>query len=388
MSDFRHISLLLIEDNLGDAELVQNELHSELLVSYDVTHVHSLALAIDALGKERFDAILLDLDLEDSFGLNTLKIISESAPNLPIIVLSGHDDMETGLGAMHAGAQDFLVKGHADGIQLRRSILFAEHHKRLNMMLEGILRQNELILKSVGDGIAGLDSMGRVTFTNPRLQFMTGWTAEDLMMKSPDDVFHPIKLDDSHAFHGDSPISATLQTGHTHEMSDILIRCKSGHLLPVDLVVTPILENGFLEGAVAAYHDARDRHQALELLSHQLGFQQQVMDALPIPVFYLDGMDVLIGCNQAFHTLAGRGYHGLIGIHAHDVLPKPISEAVALACQTGPSKRQVVVAISDGDGPNCVVKLSRIFGKDASIIGMVGIIEESCSESKELLIFA
>ncbi|TAN59240.1 MAG: response regulator [Rhodospirillales bacterium] len=376
MSDFRHISLLLVEDNPGDAHLVRYDLGNEMLITFDIVHVDSLAMAVEALANRKFDAILLDLDLPDSSGLDTVRVMVEEAPALPIIVLTGREDIDMGLKAMHAGAQDFQVKGHADGIQLRRSILYAEHHKRTHVLLDSMHRQNELILKSVGDGIAGLDSLGRVTFINPRLEFMTGWTASDLMLRSPDDVFHPLTMEENHIHHSESPIAATLRSGHIHEVSDVLIHCKSGNLLPVDIVVTPILENGFLEGAVAAFHDARDRHHALEMLGNQLGLQQQVIDAMPMPVFYLDSLDILIGCNKAFQTLAGRGHHGLVGIPSHEVLPPQISEAVGLAWMDGPTKELITVTIDDGDGQPGTLKLSRIFGRDAAVIGLVGVLDE------------
>ncbi|MBF0355787.1 MAG: PAS domain-containing protein [Alphaproteobacteria bacterium] len=388
MSNFRHVSLLLVEDNPGDAHLIRYNLGSEMLISFNIVHVVSLALAINALQHGKFDAVLLELDLPDSSGLDTLRILAEESPDLPVIVLVHRDDIDLGIKAMHAGAQDFQVKGHFDGIQLRRSILYAEHHKKAYLQLDSLHRQNELILRSVGDGIAGLDSLGRMSFINPRLEIMTGWSASDLMLQSPDDVFHPLKMDETHIHHRDSPIATTLMSGQVHEVCDVMIRCKDGHLLPVDIVVTPVLENGFVNGAIAAFHDARDRHHALEMLTSQLGFQQQVIDALPFPIFYLDSMDILIGCNRAFLKLTSRKHHHLLGLHIQDVLPHSISEVITVAQHVGPPKQQIVATIDDDYGRTNFLKLAHIFGQDATIIGMVGVLDQPHIPTEQMMAVA
>jgi signal transduction histidine kinase len=77
------------------------------------------------------DVVLLDLSLPDAHGLETVERMLEAAPDAPIFVLTGLDDQTTALQAVHAGAQDYLVKGEVAGGLLARSIRYACERKRL-----------------------------------------------------------------------------------------------------------------------------------------------------------------------------------------------------------------------------------------------------------------
>jgi len=106
---------LLVEDNPGDARLV------EVLLSearspgdFEVTLADHLAGALGKLEQGTFTVILLDLSLPDSSGLETVKRVRAMAPRTPMVVLSGQDDEEVALRALHMGAQDYLIKGQAD----------------------------------------------------------------------------------------------------------------------------------------------------------------------------------------------------------------------------------------------------------------------------------
>ena len=117
--------VLLIEDNPGDAALVQIYLGDTEFQGCEVIHKESLeaGLAV-AREEENLLAILLDLKLPDSSGLPTLEKIVDAAPNSNIIVLTGTSDRELGLTAVRLGAQDYLVKGSFDeSVQLYEKAL-------------------------------------------------------------------------------------------------------------------------------------------------------------------------------------------------------------------------------------------------------------------------
>ncbi|MDE2127479.1 MAG: hybrid sensor histidine kinase/response regulator [Armatimonadetes bacterium] len=127
---------LVVEDNPGDARLMQEALRDARTVRFDVTHAPSLATAIDCLDTGSYDIVLCDLSLPDSSGLETVNRLKATAPGLPLIVLTGSNDEETGLAAMQAGAQDFMVKGICDGDSLARGIRYAMERHRLQAALE------------------------------------------------------------------------------------------------------------------------------------------------------------------------------------------------------------------------------------------------------------
>lgn len=119
------IRILIVEDNPGDARLIQEFLKDAKAVQFDTVHVERLADAIGKLDDEHFDVPLLDLRLPDSQGIGTFDRIHEKAPRIPVVVLTGLVDETIAVSAVTHGAQDYLVKGQVDGDDLARSIRYA-----------------------------------------------------------------------------------------------------------------------------------------------------------------------------------------------------------------------------------------------------------------------
>lgn len=136
------LKVLLVEDNPGDARLVREALAEVRGARFALTHVDCLAPALKQLAAGDMDVILLDLSLPDASGLETLSKTHAAAPGVPIVVLTGLDDEEVALKAVHEGAQDYLVKGHMEGRLLTRSLGYAIERQRLLTELQA-LRQRE-----------------------------------------------------------------------------------------------------------------------------------------------------------------------------------------------------------------------------------------------------
>ncbi|HEY3475128.1 MAG TPA: response regulator, partial [Anaerolineales bacterium] len=105
------LRVLLVEDDPADARLIQISLNEvEGAVSLDLVWVEKLSKAFESLTERGADAILLDVNLPDSQGLNTVTRMVEKAPTVPIIVLTGLADEVLTVQALQKGAQDYLVK--------------------------------------------------------------------------------------------------------------------------------------------------------------------------------------------------------------------------------------------------------------------------------------
>lgn len=124
------MKLLFLEDNPGDVRLILLMLQEAPSKRFEIHHVKRLSEALPRLQEESFDAILSDLGLPDSQGLDTLIALREQAPFLPIVVLTGNDDEAMGVAAVQAGAQDYLVKGNITTDLLVKSLNFAVERKR------------------------------------------------------------------------------------------------------------------------------------------------------------------------------------------------------------------------------------------------------------------
>jgi len=120
------IKLLLIEDNPLDAKLFQKLLDRSSRVSYKVEFAGTLETGLEILKEtDEIDAVVIDLNLPDSKGLDTFRAVRINHPNLPLIVLTAEDDDRTALQAVQAGAQDYIVKGDLSPLFLGRAIRYA-----------------------------------------------------------------------------------------------------------------------------------------------------------------------------------------------------------------------------------------------------------------------
>ncbi|MDA8422044.1 MAG: response regulator [Nitrospiraceae bacterium] len=131
------IAVLLIEDNPDDATLIRRYLNASRKIEYRVIHFDTMAQGLENLKSIPFDVILLDLSLPDGpVGIKTFETVHAQASDIPIIVLTGHDDDDLAVEAVHKGAQDYLVKDLVTGPALGRAIRYAIERKKLLGQIE------------------------------------------------------------------------------------------------------------------------------------------------------------------------------------------------------------------------------------------------------------
>ena len=181
-------TILLVEDNPGDARLIRELFRDIQGRSFDILTAESFRQAHDRLKEHRVDLALVDLSLPDSHGLDTFRKLAESYPSLPQVLLTGLNDQETAIQAVREGAQDYLLKGEVDGHILIRAIDYAIERKRIQVELEAA---NTRLQKSAEDlhsilnqlhiGTILLSSEGRILHMSVsalRLLGQTGTTPE------------------------------------------------------------------------------------------------------------------------------------------------------------------------------------------------------------------
>ncbi len=130
------VNVLIVDDDELDRRLVKLVLAKALnLIRFNVESAQSITKALETLVKNSFDIILLDLNLPDSRGTETVQKIFDVAPDVPIVVLTGLDDEEAGLTAIRSGAEDYLVKGDGLEYTLVRTIRYAIERKKAKASL-------------------------------------------------------------------------------------------------------------------------------------------------------------------------------------------------------------------------------------------------------------
>ena len=209
------IRILLIEDNPGDARLLE-EMLKEANVRFELEYIDRLSSGIAKVKSVDFDIILLDLGLPDSRGFVTLTRLNEIRPEAPIIVLTGLADEPMGIQAVQEGAQDFLVKGQVDKNLLVRSINYAIERKKIQVALlksEAALKEAQRVghigswdWDAVTDTIWWSEEYYRVYSLDPKtptpnyrdhLKIFTGESAErlDVAVKKALQTGEPYELD-------------------------------------------------------------------------------------------------------------------------------------------------------------------------------------------------
>jgi two-component system sensor histidine kinase UhpB len=179
------ISVLLIEDNPGDARLIREQLRDAAESTFILNVVGNLEAGLSTLAQQAYDILLLDLSLPDSFGLDTLKTVRTVNQGIPVVVLTGFDDQTLGVQALQMGAQDYLLKNDSHPRLLSRTIRYAI--ERLN--IEAALRQSQeeyrSLINDVFDttavGVLILDRDFKVMWVNSAIEVYFGISRDELL---------------------------------------------------------------------------------------------------------------------------------------------------------------------------------------------------------------
>ena len=184
------LNVLLVEDNTTYASLISALLGEGGSGRIRAVPTPTLRGAVEALGRERFDAVVLDLLLPDSHGLSSLEGIVAANPDVPVIVLTGTDDDKTAVAAVRAGAQDYLTKDGLSAESLRRALDYAIVRKDMVRALSSGGAFLEGLVNAVPSGLAALEAQRdpsgavrdfRCLLANPAFNSLLGHSAESLL---------------------------------------------------------------------------------------------------------------------------------------------------------------------------------------------------------------
>jgi PAS domain S-box-containing protein len=221
------LSVLLLEDNPTDYRLLLEELRGAGATNLQLTRAEGLVEALGCLDGQRFDVVLTDLSVPDSFGIATVEALLARSAETPVVVLTGSEDDRTGLAAVHLGAQDYLVKGETGGELLLRSLQYAIQRKQAELALrhdsaekaeqtrkqlgryndalqletveryrvEGALRESErrfrAIFEQTAVGMAHMSTDFRFLRLNQKLCEMLGYSESELLSLGLQEISHP-----------------------------------------------------------------------------------------------------------------------------------------------------------------------------------------------------
>jgi PAS domain S-box-containing protein len=184
-------TVLLVEDDVLDAELIRESLAGMGEGAFRVEWMRRLPAALERLGRGGVEVVLLDLALPDAQGLEAFDQVLRLAPNALVLVLSAASDEAIARQAVERGANDYLVKGHGDAHWVPRALRY---------LLEGkasrdALRASEARFRAMSDasplGIFVSDVQGDCVYTNAAYQRISGLTFAETLGTKWSRAIHP-----------------------------------------------------------------------------------------------------------------------------------------------------------------------------------------------------
>ena len=251
------LRILLVEDSPIDAQLIRSILRS---ASFQVTAVDRLSEALAVLRSSDVDVILLDLNLPDSHGAQTLDAVLDQADGLAIVVLTGNGDEQAALDAVALGAQDYLIKGSANGDTIVRAIRYAFERSRVEEDRRRSQERFRALVENSSDGMALLDPEGNVHYSSPAISRILGYSVDEFLGVNVFALIHPEdEMEARRRFAEILNKKAALVA-----MSDLRYRHANGSWRWLEVLRTNRLDDPAVRAIVVNYRDVTERNQALE----------------------------------------------------------------------------------------------------------------------------
>ena len=269
-------SLLLIEDNPGDARLLREMFAEDETHHLQMTEVGCMRDAETVLHERIVDIILLDLGLPDTEGLGAVKRAHAAAPRIPLVVLTGLDDDSV---ALQEGAQDYLVKGRIESRGLLRALRYAVERKAMEEALFIEKERAQVTLDCIGDAVICTNPAGDVTFLNAVAERMTGWSQKEAEGQSVSDVFQVMDAISREAI--SLPVGGGRGSARNLQLraNGILVR-RDGAEFPIEDSVAPIHDReGSSTGSVVVFRDVSAARAASLRMIHAA--QHDFLTGLP-----------------------------------------------------------------------------------------------------------
>ena len=273
--------MLLVEDNPGDARLVEILLSEVDPSGFSITNVKRLEEAVERLGSQEYDIILLDLSLPDSSGLETVSRVRDAAPRTPMVVLSGRDDEQTALQALQGGAEDYLVKGRGSGDTIARVIRYSIERKNVQ---EALRRSEELyrtVVEQAAENIFIVDAeTKRILEANAAFYSSLGYEEDELTEMT----LYDLTAHDRRSV--DRNVERLIKEGD-HSLGERRYKRKDGSLADVEVSARAISYGGRQAMCVVA-HDVTERKRMENNLRDSLGVVLALYEAGQVLVSSLD----------------------------------------------------------------------------------------------------
>ena len=294
--------ILLIENDPAAANEIRTALTAAGGSSFDVEWVRLLSDGLERLSKRGIAAVLLELCLPDSEGIETFDKLFTAAPDIPILILGGNANEALAKEAVGRGAQDYLLPGHLDSYSLPRALRNAIERKAVEDALYVEKERALVTLNSIGDAVLCTDISGNITYLNLVAEALTGWPREEAIGKPLAEVFQII--DGATRQPARDPMEMAVAQNRTVGLTvDCVLIRRDAFESAIEDSAAPIHDRaGRVIGAVIVFHDVSAARAMSQQMTHSA--QHDVLTNLPNRMLLHDRISQSI-------SLAGRQHRPL-----------------------------------------------------------------------------
>lgn len=277
--------ILLVQEDAADARAVRDALMNRGPYALNVEWVRRCAQAVRLLsddatrGADGFAAVLVELFLRDSEGLETFDRLFKAAPQVPILILSTSQHESLARQAVQRGAQDYLLKGRLDDYLLPKALgSMIDRAAHAEALFEEKERA-QVTLNSIGDAVLSCDVSSRVTYLNKVAERLTGWTGEAAAGRPIEDVFRIMDAT-TRAVIPNPMVQAMFEDKTVLLAPNSILSRRDGVEAAIEDSAAPIHDrHGRVTGAVMVFHDVSTTRALSLNLAHQA--QHDALTDLP-----------------------------------------------------------------------------------------------------------
>ncbi len=370
------VRILHLEDDQVDAELIQAKIR-EVDLPCQVTLVRDQDEYRRALQKNKFDIILADFKLPTYDGLSALRLAKELQPDVPLVFVSGTMGEEAAIEGLTQGATDYVLKHNLSRLApaVQRAFREARNRSRRRQAERALVKTNEMlraIIEAAPVAIIGMDLDGHVhSVWNPAAEKMLGWSAQEVMGRP----FPTVPKEKQEEFEG---IQEQIRKGRTLDGLEVRRQRRDGTPIDYSIYASALHDaDGRISGNISVLVDITERKRADIRLNEQLYFLQQLIDSIPVPVYYKDLEGLYLSCNAAFETFTGLPRKDIVGKTVYQVASKKRADKhhemdLALLRQPGVQTYEVNGRYKDGKHHDVIFNKATFVDANGRVAGTVG----------------
>jgi len=335
--------------------------------------------ALACIAEKRYDAVILDYELEGMSGLELMQAIREQGYDGPIIIFTGRGREEVVIRAYDLGADGYVQKGgdiRSQFAELVHKTLTVIERRRAKDAHKKIVAEYQALYEHAPIAYFSLSPGGIITRCNKKAEILLGKGCRELTGSYFPDLFAGIPGEKER-------VLSLLMAACEHqeiEGEEFCILLPDGAQITVSVSVSVARDT---TGTVSLIHavlidltdqKARERHHA-----EQHRFLERLIETIPGPVFFKDKNGRYTGCNAAFESYIGLSKEKIIGTTVHDLWPAPLAviydaKDKELFENPGIQQYESQVAHADGSLHDVVFYKATIPDEKGEPDGIVGVI--------------